>query len=227
MMKTKGNLKCHFTKGAACLGMLLFAWASVARADLDEAQFQSYIEGDLCGQKNWSSRGFDGHEDIEERDRVLVKLDDKTKKYNIEWREGYEGKNQTRLIKRFPDTVAPQVVVTFGFLPGDESMGGGLYFEQTDVGGVALQFRSGTIRVLEPGKREGTDTGIPFKPQEWNRFEARLDFEKHEVEVFLGGVSIGRYALPPSLTALNQLNLYAGGVGFASAMDDLRIESAQ
>lgn len=216
---------------ARWVGALLFLSApAVGWADLDEKGFEFYKEGELLDQDNWWPQGIasaTSPDYVNTPGRVEVTRDSQTKGQWIVWKAGFGGKNQTRLIKRSPATTGAKALVRFDFRPGSENLGGRLYFEHQAAGGTALQFINGTLHVLEAGQEAATDTGRKFQAADWNHFELRFDFEKHQVAVWLDGRSLGRYLLPPALTQLNQLNFFAGGETFASALDNLSIQSVE
>lgn len=205
-------------------GMLLVLSGN-ARADLDEQGFEVYNLGELLNQDRWTPQQ-EGSGTFEVApERMEVRLGEGDRGQTIVWIEGFGGKDQTRVVKTIQPTTSNKVLVRFEFLPGGTSLGGRLYFEQKDLGSVGVEFSEGTIRVNEPGNQTSTDTHADFQPESWNRFELRWDFEKHNVEVLLDGQSLGNFQIPDTMTAIDQLNFFAGGTAFSSAMDNLTIES--
>ena len=197
-------------------------------ADLDEKGFEFYKEGELNGQGEWSTQGLnDAKTGFEVKNgRVEVKKSEDKKNQWIEFKAGFAGKDQTRLIKRFSATSGQKAVVSFDFKPGAESLGGRLYFDHAGAGGTNLQFIGGTIFILEPGKADSTDTGVKFKIDSFNHIDLFLDFEKKKVDIALDGVAAGKFNLPEKMTLLNQVNLYAGG-NEPSCLDNLVISSVE
>jgi|GEM_PF-6742996 len=223
-MKTNRH---HHMGALAAIGILgaTLAFAGSARADLDEEGFEGYTEGELLGQQGWMPQEASSGEFREARERMEVKAGGAPHGQTLVWIAGFGGKEQTRLVKRVPSTTGSKALVRFDFLPGSANIGGRLYFEQKDLGSVGVQFVNGMVHVLEADTAEATDTGVEFKTEDWNRFELRWDFEKHNVEVLLDGQSLGHFQIPDTMTGIDQLNFFAGGTAFSSAMDNLTIES--
>lgn len=193
-------------------------------ADLDEAGFDAYRTGSLHGQKNWTVECIDGNEYRAAPERVEVVAG--KGKQQVEFKAGFQGRDQTRLLKGFPATTSPKVVVTLDFTPGSETLGGRLYFDDVNGGGgVALQFLRGEVYVLEDGSEKEVDTGVTFNPEQSNHFEIRLDFEAHKFEVILNRTSVGVFKLPTNVERLDRLNFYGGGGSFSSFMSNLSIAS--
>lgn len=208
----------------------MFGLAAACFADLNEEGFESYQEGELQNQQRWSPEAMDGvrGENIAAKERMEIRRDPTTKKQYLVWKAGFGGEGQTRAVKTFPPTTGSKVKVAFDLIPGANDLGGRFYFDQksgVQVHATALQFLQGTVRVLETGKKDATNTGIEFKPDVWNHFELRLDFEKHKVEVLADRKSLGSYELNPDATWLDQINFFAGGMAFETALDNLIIES--
>lgn len=198
-------------------------------ADLDEKGFEFYQLGELSGQCDWMPQGMnDGYTGYEDKARRLeVKRSEDKKNQWIEFKAGFVGKDNTRLIKKFPATSGKKAVVSFDFKPGADSLGGRLYFEQMNAGGANLQFIKGSLYVLEKDKQVETDTGIKFKIDSFNHFDMLFDFERKTYEIFLDGVLVGKFALADKMTQLDQLNLFAGSKDNPSCLDNLVIKSVE
>jgi len=223
----KGKSKMNKIKRMAIVACVALLGVEVY-ADLDEKGFEFYKAGELNGQGEWSPQGLNDAKtgfDIK-NDRVEVKKSEDKKNQYLEFKGGFIGAKQTRLIKVFPATTGKKVVVSFDFKPGAESLGGRLYFDHAGVGGTNLQFINGNIFILEPGKADSTDTGVKFKVDSFNHIDLFLYFEKKKVEIALDGVAAGKFDLPEKTTLLNQLNLYAGG-NEPSCLDNLVISSVE
>lgn len=221
----KGKSKMNKIKRMAIVACVALLGVEVY-ADLDEKGFEFYKEGEITGQGSWSPEGlneaktgFDA-----KTGRVEIKKSDDKKNQWLEFKAGFTGVNQTRLLKGFPATTGKKAVVSFDFKPGAETLGGRMYFDQAGVGCTNLQFIKGTVNILEPGKADSTDTGVKFKADAFNHFDLFLDFEKKKVDIALDGVAIGKFDMPAKTTMLNFFNFYAGG-NEPSCLDNLVVSS--
>jgi len=207
------------------LAAIALSSTAVCLADLNEEGFEKYREGELLGQHEWRPQtpGEKGYANM--RDLAEIRVDpDKGGRWLV-WKAGFESPRQTRILKRFPQTAGTKVVVKLDVIPGNETVSGQFIFDQNRTGGTSLRFVKGTLRIAEFGDPKPKDTGVPFLPQAWNRLELQFDFETHSVRVFSEGRDAGAYALPPTLTGLNEINFFAGGADFETALDNLSIES--
>lgn len=204
-------------------GIILFmAHGSRVRADLTDGESPNEA-GELNGQNGWMAQKSDGDSWGPAWEAVVVEQGNNGNNV-ITWQPGNGERDQVRVLREFPATNSEKVLVKFSFKPGDETLGGRLYFGQTvEVGVVALQFLHGRVWVLESGQDQATDSGVAFSPEEWNTFEIHLDFTKAKAEVRVNGTFAGRYEIPPKSTALGFVNLFGGGKTHGSSLTGLEI----
>jgi len=196
-------------------------------ADLDEEEFLQYSTGDLGGQKAWEvSVG-----DVRDNQGAQVVQNASGQQYVEFVGLTEEGGSLTRILKKLPPTNGSLVVIKLDFTPGNETVNGRLFFEQSGINNlVALSFTGGTLRVL-PFEDDATatkmevDTEILFDPAKKNRLELWVSFDTHNCQVFLNGVSAGDFPIPPSVQGIDLVNFYGGGEGFVSRLENLSITS--
>ena len=196
---------------------------SQAFGDLGEGESPRQT-GDLHKQNGWEVQKPEAGGWTEAWDAVQVEQDEKGENMLV-WQAGAGPKEQVRIVRPFPVTKSEKVRVAFDFKPGSDSLRGRLYFLQTaSLPVLALQFQAGHVHVLESGQTQATDTGIAFSAEEWNRIEIRVDFVKHTAELVVNDSPAGRYEIPPGVTGLGVVNLFAGGQTHTSALRGLTIE---
>lgn len=206
--------------------LILFGLGASCLADFDEGDFGGYSEGELLGQGGWLPQGLDERGIYTAQEgRAEIRRETDRKNLVLIWKSGFEGREQTRIIKRFPETRGNKAVVKFDFLPGNPSLGAQLVFDRGLPGGEALRFVKGTLRVANLESSQVVDTRMTFEPKDWNRLELQFDFSAHTVSVFLNGESTGSFPLSTALSGLNEIVFFAGGASFESAMADFSVQS--
>lgn len=206
------------------IGISVFLVATNGHSDLVEQRFESYVDGDLLNQEGWKVQTYqDGeYRDAEGRSNIVTQNGVKL----ISWSEGFDGYEQARITKRFPETASEKVIVRLTFQPGSNAIGGRLHFDEigTDKS-FSITFTGGRLQIAKPNSTQLFDTDFQFEGDDVLELQFNFDFSKHEVMVIANGDHQGSFQISEGMNKFNRVNFFAGGVGFESNLYDLSVES--